>query len=65
MGSKATAALTGKRQISLPVPFDDWQLLSRAAATKRIPVTILLLQLLSPGLQKLRQNPPTRDDDEE
>lgn len=64
MGNTSTAALTGKRQISLPIPFDDWKLLERSAAVRRIPVTTLVLELLEPGLRKLRKNPPAVDDDD-
>lgn len=62
MATGSLAKFSGKRQVSLHVPFDDWKLLDLAAAVKRVPVTTLILQLLEPGLKRLRANPPTRDD---
>lgn len=58
------ATLSGQRQVSIRIPLADWQILERSAAAKRKPVTHLLMELLEPGLRKLRANPPARDDDD-
>lgn len=58
------AKLRGKRSMSFQVPLDDWQLLHRSAALKGVNAAELVRELLKPGLQKLRESPPTRDDDE-
>jgi hypothetical protein len=64
MGRVASRPIRGVRHTGVYIPIEDFALLQRAAAMKRMPINSLLLELLAPGFAELRANPPTRDEDD-
>ncbi len=58
------ALLRGVRQVGVFLPMADYLLIQQAAATKRTTLSALMLELMEPGLKRLRAKPPKRDDDD-
>jgi len=46
------------KQISIYLPVADWTALRREAARRRIPMTALCREWLTPSLERLRREPP-------